>query len=309
MKFRLAAFFIFFAINVVAAGAQTTTATPQPRAPRNPPTRPNTSVRDANAVFDQLRSLEIPHKQESAIKGSPLEQIVQSVYRKPTKEELRLLTPPPHYLEKYAQFLRQPDTGIIKLNDESACAQKAAVVVANEECLRFTMPGAGTAYSFRAETYRAPHLADLILAKDVLKTDGVLQQGILVNLGDVPIEDVTLQTKGLKFLNDFQPVADVEALKDADRRLSEGVRADGFLYRFGFYISDQTTFALRSIAYRGKVMRSFNGVTYNELNFDKRKDVIVVLRVVELDPQGHATILWKILQNKEAPSLKNEQSK
>ena len=76
------------------------------------------------------------------------------------------------------------------------------VVVASEKCLAFKMPGAGAAYSFRTESYRLPRLADVILVDGVFLTGGVYQQVIMADIGDVAIEDVALDTKGMKYLVD-----------------------------------------------------------------------------------------------------------
>ncbi len=300
--------FLFMALfGGLNANAQIPNPTPQP-APRRTRSNP-TVVRDSNSTFDQLRALEIERKKEELPVNNPLNELKRIIYRKPNKEEIQILSPSPAVLEKYAVFLRQPDVGIIKLNADSSCVESSEIAVAKETCQQYAIPGAGTAYSFRFESYRLPRLADLILSKGILKTDGVLQQGMMVNLGDVSLQDVTLQTKGMKYLIDFKPAADVENLLEIDRKLSKGVEADGFLYRLGFYVNDQVTFALRSIAYKGKYMRSVKGILYNELDFDKRKDIIVVFRVVETEANGNITILWKMLSQGNAPVLKIKQTK
>lgn len=295
---------LFGGLNV---NAQTSIPTPQP-APRRTRSNP-TVVRDSNSTFDQLRALEIERKKEELPINNPLNELKQIIYRKPNKEEIQILAPSPAVLEKYAVFLRQPDVGIIKLNADSSCVESSEIAVAKETCQQYAIPGAGTAYSFRFESYRLPRLADLILSKGILKTDGVLQQGMMVNLGDISLQDVTLQTKGLKYLVDFKPAADVESLLEIDRKLSKGIEVDGFLYRLGFYVNDQVTFALRSIAYKGKYMRSVKGILYNELDFDKRKNIIVAFRVVETEASGNVTILWKMLSQGNAPVLKIKQTK
>jgi hypothetical protein len=222
---------------------------------------------------------------------------------------MKVLAPSPDYSDRYAVVLRQPDTGVFKLNADSSCVESAGVIAAKENCLQYSMPGAGTAYSFRVESHRIPRLADLTLSKNVLKSDGILQHGILVKLGNVPLEDITMQTKGLKFLVDFEPLTDVESLAKFDRRLLEGIVADGFTYSLGFYVKDQMTYALRSIAYKGKAARSVNGITYNELDFDKRRDILVVFRIVGIEANGNVTAVWKLLSNKESPTLKIKQIK
>ena len=296
---------LLFVVLTGAFGASAQTATPTPRVVVSTPSNFPTS-RDTDARFRDLNALEIRRTKEAGT-FKPLAEIEQEFYRKPNKAEIKILAPAPNLLEKYAAFLRQPDTGIIKLNADASCVRTPELVVAKESCLQYTMPGAGTAYSFRVESYRLPRLADLILVNDVLRTNGAMQQGIMVNLGDMPLEDVTLQTGGLKYLLDFKPAEDGDALLETSERLSRGVKSDGFVYGIGFYVKKPTTYALRSIAYKGTFVRTVKGVSYNELDFDKRKDIVVAFRLIEKDASGNATILWKILSCQNAPGLKLKQ--
>jgi hypothetical protein len=57
------------------------------------------------------------------------------------------------------------------------------------------------------------------------------------------------------------------------------------------------------------VPRAVRGISYNELDFDKRRDVIVAFRVVRMDPDGSISILWKQLADGESPKLNQERSK
>ncbi len=232
-------------------------------------------------------------------------QEIAPLYRKPSKKELKAIEPSRELFVKYAAFLRQPDTGLTKLIDDKGCADNTKVVVATEDCLKYTMPGAGSSFSFRTETYRIPRLADLIYTDKSFQSPGVWLHGIFVKLGDLPLENVDLGTKGLKYLVDFQPEPDFEKVKEINLQLTKGVVSDGFLYRRGLYIVKNTTFALRSIAYEGKYFRAVKDLTYNEFDFDKRKDVLVVFRIVEKDEDGNVTILWKLLQEKDSPELRN----
>lgn len=304
---------IIFSLILLSAGginAQIAAPTPRPIV-RSSSTAEQINAarasRDTDARFRQMQDLEI-RRTRTSLNGTVLSENIQSIYRKPSKEELRILLPAQHLLERYADFLRQPNTGIFKLNADVRCSENSGVIAATENCLQYKMPGAGTAFSFRVESYRIPRLADLVLAKDVLKTDGILQHGIMVNLGDVPLENVTPETSGLEYLVNFKPVkTDTEFLK-IDNELKAGIKNDGFIYRLGFYVSDKATFALRSVAYKGNFLRSVNGEIYDEFEFDKRKDTLVIFRVVERDASGNVTILWKMLSRRDAPTLKFEKS-
>ncbi|CAN5591321.1 hypothetical protein BH20ACI4_BH20ACI4_22410 [soil metagenome] len=239
-----------------------------------------------------------------AVRFSIMQKLIRPLYRKPSKEELETVAPNSDLSNKYAGFLRQENTGLTKLIEDQGCAENTKVVVASNDCLKYTMPGAGSSFSFRVQTYRISRLADITFTDKSFQAGGVFIHGIFVNIGDIPLENVTLQTAGLKYLTDFAPETDYEKSKEIDRQLIKGVKSDGFLYRRGLYIVEDTTFVLRSVAYDGKYMRSASGVTYNELDFDKRKDVIVAFRIVRKDADGNVTILWKVLQQKDAPELK-----
>lgn len=233
-----------------------------------------------------------------------LQKNVEPLYRKPTLKELKAVAPRRELFVKYADFLRQPETGLTKLIDDKGCAVNTKVVVATESCLQYTMPGAGSSFSFRTRNYRIPRLADLTFTDQSFRASGVLLHGIFVNLGDVPLERVDLQTAGMKYLVEFQPEPDYNRGGVLDLQLTSGVRSDGFLYRRGLYTVDGVTFALRSIAYGGKYFRAAGRVTYNEFDYDRRRDVIVAFRIVDKDESGNVTILWKELQDRAAPAIK-----
>lgn len=251
--------------------------------------------------FQDLSRLEMPDDFRISARAASLE--IQSLYRKPNKKELKNLMPSPELLSKYDKFLQQPNTGIFKLSGDSSCSINEKVIVATENCLEKDIPGAGTAYSFRVKSHRLLHLADVILDKDIIRSDGIIQQGIMVNLGDLELESVSAQTDGIKFLLDFKPSTTVEDLQKTDQELGDGIKADGFIYQYGFYADDKTTFALRSIAYRNKIPRSVSGFRYNEMDFDKRKDILVVFRIIEKETNGDITVLWKELFQQDSPKL------
>jgi len=235
-----------------------------------------------------------------------LQREVEPFYRKPTKKELKTVEPHRQLIVKYAEFLRQSETGLTKLIPDKGCAESTRVINVSEECLKYSMPGAGSSFSFRTENYRIPRLADITYTDNGFQSSGALIHALFVNLGDVPLDEVTPETKGMKYLIDFQPEPNFEKSKEVADRLMEGITQDGFLYRRGLYTVENTTFALRSIAYGGKSMRSVKGLTYNELDFDKRRDVIVIFRIVEKENDGSITILWKKLQEKDSPEIKKE---
>jgi hypothetical protein len=248
--------------------------------------------------------------------GSPIEadpmarrmMIVQKyavpMYRKPSDKELRPLAPDSAILAQYSQLLRRDDSGVFKLVPDAGCAENTKVLNASEACMKYMFPGAGNSFSFRTGSHRVRQLADVTYVSGGLWMTGVLMHGIMVDLGDVPLEQVSAKTPAIGFLTDFRPVDDFQKALDVDKLYVRGVRKDGYLYRRNLPAVAGHTYAVRSVAYQGRVMRAVPGGDYNELDFDKRNDVLTAFRVEKVDTDGTITIVWTRLSSARSPKLK-----
>ncbi|MEP6903576.1 MAG: hypothetical protein ABJA66_17770 [Actinomycetota bacterium] len=254
------------------------------------------------------RSQELQMNEKFPVKSNAEAKIfrdnIQPLYREPTKLEMETLVPNSEDIKTFSALLLQKNTGLIKLVPEKNCGEKANIVNVTPDCAKYTMPGGGASFSFRTENYRIQHLADLNYTGRSFRAFGVLAHGIFVNLGDVPIDKIDLKSAGMSFLADFQPANDFKEAQEIAMKLDVGIKNETYFYKNLLPVAENTTYAVRSIAYQGTIMRSIQGLTYNELEIDKRKDVIVVFRVVRRDSDGSVTILWKELSNKNAPKLK-----
>ncbi len=67
------------------------------------------------------------------------------------------------------------------------------------------MPGGGSSYSFRVGDYVINRLADINFRKGKFEALAVLTHGIIVSLGDVPIESLDLKSDGIKHLLKISP--------------------------------------------------------------------------------------------------------
>lgn len=230
---------------------------------------------------------------------------VRNLYRKPNKREAALLEPRLEDRQKYERFLQQPNTGLVKLMPDLGCGENPQVVVVTDVCRQYSMPGSGAAFSFRKRTYRIWRLADLLHKDGIIHAVGARSQGILVALGDVSLDKVTLETRGVDFLTEFKPEIEFEEARGQNREMLKGITRGDFYYRKALRVIERTTYVLRSVAYRGKFYRAIRGVVYNELDYDKRRDVIIAFRIVRQDKtDGSITLLWKELANTKAPKLK-----
>lgn len=298
-----------FVIPVIIVLSGSAFAQLNPVATPTPTPRPGSRQANVSGIiadkdsYDRLRSIESMGDRNNR---EPPQLLVgkESIYRKPSKSEIAALTVSDQLLAKYADFLRTKGTGLVKLSSDSSCVAASDVIVASEHCLPFNIPGAGTAFSFRTESYRLPRLADLILLNGQFKTGGVFQQVIFADIGDVAIDIVTMDAPSIAYLANAKPAVDSDEFTRFDNELLAGIENGGIVYRKNHPATMNTTFALRSLAYRGKSLRTLDGFVYNELEYDKRKDVIVVFRIVDKESNGNLTILWKKLRETEVPVLK-----
>jgi hypothetical protein len=229
--------------------------------------------------------------------------ILDALYRRSRNDELQLMAPDEEDQTKYADFLKQSESGLTKLVRDFGCDEFSTVPRNERICQRFSMPGGGSAFSFRESDYQLWKLADLLYDGKSFIAFGQMSLGFIVDLGDQPLEIVRLDSKGLAYLTGFAPSGNISEATKQNTSLADGFADSGFLYKKFLPIVVDHTYVVRSVAYKGKVEREHYGAKYNELDFDKREDVIVAFRAVRQDFNGTATILWKILQTKQSPVL------
>ena len=208
-------------------------------AQRNPPTQPTPVIQDPQrqqglerqADINQ-RSQELQMNEKFPVKTEAEAKLfrdnIQPLYRDPTIEELAAVAPNSEDLKAFGEFLRQKNTGLIKLVPEMNCGEKANIVNASPECAKYTMPGGGASFSFRTENYRILHLSDLNYTGRSFRAFGTLAHGIFVNLGDVPIDKVDLRSAGIDFLVKFEPANDFKDAQEIAVKLDAGIRTKLF---------------------------------------------------------------------------------
>ncbi len=261
-----------------------------------------------NGRVDQLRNVGKEVVVRERYKNTKTYQLkIKPLYRDLNGTEAELLAPEKDVNEKFGKLASSKDWGLRKLVIDRGCSEEPDIVVSTPHCIKYGMPGAGAAFSFRSNSYRLKRLADITFTKNGFETVGNLKHGILVDLGDVSLKDIELKDPKLQTLVDFQPESDFDqALMFVDQ-LRKGISGGEFLYGSVIPAKLDRTFALRSIAYRGSNIHTVEDISYNELDFDNRKDVIVVFRVVQIVPDESVTILWRLLDEKKSPKLeKNE---
>lgn len=181
----------------------------------------------------------------------------------------------------FAEFLHQPDTGLTRLLPREI--YDSAVYKENNKTL--TIRGGGAYYSFGRRTHEYGYGSDIELQSRNLSVGFAgADYGMLLNIGNVALEEITLEHPSLRFLSEYKvPSAEPEARSEA-RRFGAGTVIDGIHYSSRLPVEVNTTYLLRSINYR-------------------ESDVLVVLRAVRRDTDGSLIIAWKLLRKYPVPEL------
>ncbi len=211
-------------------------------------------------------------------------------------------------IARYTEFLKTDKTGVFKLFPDYDCVTKN-VIRTDGECKNFVM--ASSSFSFRTRDYSHPYYHDLQFNHGQIFSSGFFSQGILVSLGDVPIEDITPSHAGLKFIFDFQTASEQGEARSTAVRLKAGIDLGGLTYSNSVAPVDNTTYGLRSVAYNLanylpaiSETSTASELRFHTLSLDKRADVIIVFRIVRKGEDGNLTIVWKELGRKDAPKIK-----
>ena len=211
----------------------------------------------------------------------------------PNSLEKQLLAPSVEDQQQFAEFLRLPDTGVIRMFPPG---RRRVVSLADLATGR--RPGFGgyaSLYSFSKQKhgnglhgYVDPRLgwAELRLWNGRFIT-GVTGEslGVLVALGDVPLESVTPETYGVTGLTNITPPADYFEAANLSRRNRAGFALERFRYGSSLPVAANTTYVLRATS-------------------NKRADVLVGFRVVRVDENGSVTLIWRKLKVYPKPAWK-----
>jgi hypothetical protein len=226
-----------------------------------------------------------------------------------TAEHKKLLAALPEDQLKFADFLKQSNTGIIRLLQQDDLDSRYTVS-AND--LQSTLPirGGGAYYSFGKKSHSFGPWSDIYLQENILFTQVAnLSIGLFTALGDVPLETISLQSPGVDFLLKMPIPTGVSEASLQVKRNDKGFREGEFAYRSAVQALPNMTYILRSIGYRRPdflMVIPGTSVTFSSANVYQGADVLIAFRIVRQEADGTATILWKRLRKASAPQLKRE---
>jgi hypothetical protein len=257
---------------------------------RSPSEDPNVGRRDnAQPRIDEMKRREDPMNNSTG-PGSLRPDFVFKSESKLNAKERMLLATDPEDQKKYAEFLRQPGTGLFRLLPHEA---KGIVTVENLKSGAGLLPikGWGAYYSYSKLRHELDGWSEIGLQNGTFQVGFARRSlGFIGLLGDVPLEAVTLDSKEVDPLHKLVPAtAYQEIMAQGDKNI-HWLRAGGFIYGSTIAAFADNTYVLRSTT-SGKA------------------DILVAFRVIRQDAEGSLHVLWKKLADYPVKTLKGKPKK
>jgi len=250
---------------LVAMSATVPIANAQIRKPEDPVALPSPFERHQERTFiaDHPKSAGIPIKREPRV----------------IKEGL--LAPSMQDRLDHDQFLKQSKTGLIRLLPREVYDRQTYHTPSQIE-----IRGGGAYFSFFHRSHEYGYGSDLELNHDKFTVGFAgAAYGMIVELGDVPIESISENAPQFVFMSTYKPPTLEPEARSEFARFSQGVTIEGFTYKRTIPAKAENTYLVRSIDFR-------------------TSDVLVAFRVTRFESDGSAIIAWKLLKSFTTPELK-----
>ncbi len=184
--------------------------------------------------------------------------------------------------EENATFLSQPDTGIIRLLPRETYdgAKKRGL----------SINGGGAFYSFALAKHEYGQGSDVMLEQgDFSGGFAGADYGMLLNLGDVPLDLVIPDHVAVRALLEYMPTSAEPDARKAQRALWQGMDLSGVVFKKRMPAKVANTYLLRSVNFGGY-------------------DIAVAFRVTRKDTDGSMILLFKVLKRFPKPDLERTQA-
>lgn len=222
---------------------------------------------------DFLRGYEYPSRRTTAWPAQ----------RKLTDAQRRRLYPSATEKASFATILREDGTGMTRLLP--FCDVDPRVIDVRGSCADGLprIPGRGAFYSFKSEDHEAKANSDLMLTNNEFRVGFADKAvGTITTLGDMPLDELTLQSSAVAPLLLLAPAKTLEEMVRIYEQSRTVLASAHHAYCTTSPAQLNTTYVMRSTAYNQKGR--------------KPSDVIVAFRVTRQDADGSVTILWKQLR-------------
>jgi hypothetical protein len=192
------------------------------------------------------------------------------------QKEAEFLAPSAGDRAAFADFLRQPNTGLARLMPREAYRDKLNV------------REGGAYYSFAKLSNNYDDNPQIGFEQGKLHTGFAgANFGFLCSLGDVPLEGVGLESEAVQYLAEFAAPTAEPSAREQSRKIGQGFAIGNHFYIGYLPATVGHTYILRSISYR-------------------ESDLLIAFRIVRKDTDGSVVILWKKLKEFPIPFLASE---
>lgn len=205
-----------------------------------------------------------------AVDRAQLEKEINTAYEQIKTKETLFLDVSAEDKAAYAEFLKQPNTGLIRLLPREKFENKLSI------------RGGGAYYSFAQLTHEYGYGSDIQLEHGIFSVGFAgLDFGLFASLGNLSLEEVTLEHPVVQPLADYQP-----PLAEPEIRAQQSYNpAKLGQFTYSHYVAAKVgnTYVLRSLDY-------------------DNSDVLVAFHVVRQDDDGSMVLLWRMLKKFPIPS-------
>jgi hypothetical protein len=234
------------------------------------------------------------------------------------------LQAPAEYATNNAAGLKDKRAALARVYADKGCYSSATVSVNQADDCAEELPiwGGGSFYSFRLKTNVNQKMswatgaisnadrADIHYINGRFLVGSESVQGLIAEVANVNFDSLNKNSPEIKALKEYKP--DNEAAKFINQReaIRRGIVFDGYNYSDSVAAKVGSTYILRSIAYRmiapsqGLTDEQFFPVMISLDIFDLRTDSIVAFQIVGKEKDGSLILLWKELNQKDAPIFK-----
>lgn len=212
--------------------------------------------------------------QAQSVDRAQLDKEIDELWQQIKVKQDLLLEPAPADKEAYADFLKQPNTGLIRLLPRENYDYQG----------KLPIRGGGAYYSFVRRTHEYRQVVGIGLEQGKLGfVSAGFDFGYAISLGDVDIDNVTLEHPAVKALSEYQPPPTEDEIRAQYRQASGGYKLGEFVGWHSVSAKEASSFVLRS------------------LHFDE-SDILVAFRIVRRDKDGSLILIWKLLKTFPQPT-------
>lgn len=188
------------------------------------------------------------------------------------EREKILLSPSKEDTEANSEFLKQENTGIIRLLPREKFDRKLLMI------------GGGAYYSFSRKSHEYGNGSDLQLGQKYLSSGFAgANYGFMLDLGETALENISPETPGIRFMAEYAAPAEEAIARQEARNFAENGKAGKYNMRLKYEAGK--SYALRSINY------GFS-------------DILAAFRIIREDSDGSLIIIWKKIKEFEKPQLR-----